>query len=486
MTVTGTGFVTGAIVNWNGTTRVTTFVNSTQITAAILAADVAAGGTANVTVTNPTPGGGTSTPATTFTITGTPTIGTLSPPVAVFGTGDFTLTVNGTNFVNGATLTWNGTDRVTTFVSATQLTAAILAADIAAVGTGNLTVRNPAPGGLESIITGYAIVTPTFAVLDLTPRSVQAPGGDVAINVSGTNFTNTSVVRVNGVDQTTAFVNSTLLTATVPAADTAAAGTVTITVFDATPGLSNTETFFVLTPTQEFVYDGFSRANGSIGNNWEEKSPTVDVWTIGTYAVTAPAGVLTYHDKMVTRPLTEDRRDVEVSMEFTRRATSTEGNFAQLHARAQRDTLTNENTLESYIFFVDDFFDEEGGVGPGQAIIAVQEPVQGQVECYIIAIPFTRALVVNNRYRMRFTVSGAGSVTLIGSIDELDASGDWTPFVTGQTTHTVGMETDLFCAGTTTVPAPVPAPIDNAGAVGFSKWRGTSEVLDNFYWISPP
>jgi ABC-type multidrug transport system fused ATPase/permease subunit len=42
---------------------------------------------------------------------------------------------------------WNGADRATAFVSATQLTATILAADIAIAGTANVTVVNPAPGG---------------------------------------------------------------------------------------------------------------------------------------------------------------------------------------------------------------------------------------------------------------------------------------------------------------------------------------------------
>ena len=54
-------------MRWNGSDRTTTYVNSTQLTASILAADIAAAGTASVTVFNGTPGGGTSN-AQTFTI----------------------------------------------------------------------------------------------------------------------------------------------------------------------------------------------------------------------------------------------------------------------------------------------------------------------------------------------------------------------------------------------------------------------------------
>jgi hypothetical protein len=65
--VNGTGFVSASVVNWNGAARTTTFVSGTQLQAAIRRTDVAAAGTATVTVFNPTPGGGTSNAAT-FTV----------------------------------------------------------------------------------------------------------------------------------------------------------------------------------------------------------------------------------------------------------------------------------------------------------------------------------------------------------------------------------------------------------------------------------
>ena len=77
-----------------------------------------------------------------------PTTTTLSPTSKTAGDAAFTLTVNGTNFVNGLSkVRWNGTDRTTTYVSTTQLTAAITTADIAPAGAASVTVFNPAPGG---------------------------------------------------------------------------------------------------------------------------------------------------------------------------------------------------------------------------------------------------------------------------------------------------------------------------------------------------
>jgi len=77
----------------------------------------------------------------------TPSLTGINPNSATAGGAAFTLTINGSNFVSGAVVRWNGNDRTTTFVSGTQLTAQIPAANIAAAGTANVTVFNPAPGG---------------------------------------------------------------------------------------------------------------------------------------------------------------------------------------------------------------------------------------------------------------------------------------------------------------------------------------------------
>ncbi len=64
LTITGTGFVDDSRVYWNGAGRSTTAVNSARLEAAIPAGDIAITGTAQITVANPTPGGGVSNVAT--------------------------------------------------------------------------------------------------------------------------------------------------------------------------------------------------------------------------------------------------------------------------------------------------------------------------------------------------------------------------------------------------------------------------------------
>ncbi len=95
LTVNGTGFAAGAVVNWNGSARTTTVVSAQQVTASISATDIALATTAVVTVTNPTPAGGTSLPAL-FEVTksGTGTFFartdiTVNPSAMAVAVGDF-------------------------------------------------------------------------------------------------------------------------------------------------------------------------------------------------------------------------------------------------------------------------------------------------------------------------------------------------------------------------------------------------------------
>lgn len=57
--------------------------------------------------------------------------------------GNTTLTLSGSGFLPGAVALWNGSPRTTTFVSSSQLTVAISAADVASAGSETVTVQNP-------------------------------------------------------------------------------------------------------------------------------------------------------------------------------------------------------------------------------------------------------------------------------------------------------------------------------------------------------
>jgi hypothetical protein len=91
----------------------------------------------------------------------------LVPDAVAPGATGFTLTVNGSGFVSGSVVDWNGSPLVTTFVNSSQLTASVPAADIAAASTASVTVFSPAPGGGLSN-TGFVEVTKATAAIFLT------------------------------------------------------------------------------------------------------------------------------------------------------------------------------------------------------------------------------------------------------------------------------------------------------------------------------
>ena len=106
-----------------------------------------------------------------------PTITSMSPISATAGSANMALTVTGGGFVSGATVLWNGSTRATTLVSATQLTATILVADLAAAGTADVAVFNPAPGGGSS-------TSLTFSI-----DSLPQPQGAFTITMSSSTVT---------------------------------------------------------------------------------------------------------------------------------------------------------------------------------------------------------------------------------------------------------------------------------------------------------
>jgi sugar lactone lactonase YvrE len=113
-----------------------------------------------------------------------PTITTLSPTSAITGGAAFTLTVNGTNFVTGAVVKFNSTSLTTTFVSATQLTAAVTAAQISTGGAATITVVNPAPGGGTSTGTTFNVTDFRFGSTSAT--QTVAAGGSATFVISTT------------------------------------------------------------------------------------------------------------------------------------------------------------------------------------------------------------------------------------------------------------------------------------------------------------
>ena len=212
VTLTGTNFVPGTTVTIDGVAATgITVVNATSITATTPA--YASGALAKDVVVNN--GVGNATLAGGFTYTASsPTLASIAPNSGATASGT-AVTLTGTDFVPGTTVTIGGVAATgITVVSATSITATTpayasgaLAQDVVVNnGVGNATLA----GGFT-----YTASSPTLA--SIAPNS-GSTAGSTAVTLTGTDFVPGTTVTIGGVAATAiTVVNSTSITATTPA-----------------------------------------------------------------------------------------------------------------------------------------------------------------------------------------------------------------------------------------------------------------------------
>jgi sugar lactone lactonase YvrE len=187
----------------------------------------------------------------TITITGNasqPTLSQLAPAEA-FVSRAFTLLVNGTGFTPDSQVQWNGSARPTMFVSNTQLTAAIPASDLTAVGTAQVRIVNPAPGGGISNSLPLLINQPLLPSLsELNPSTVIRGSAGLRLQAIGANFTPNAVVSFNGQPRVTTYINAETLEADILASDLQRAGIADISVSQPDSGQSGTAPLLITCP----------------------------------------------------------------------------------------------------------------------------------------------------------------------------------------------------------------------------------------------
>jgi hypothetical protein len=110
----------------------------------------------------------------------------LLPAAVQPGTAGLTLTVNGTGFLTGSTVYWNGTPRVTQFISNSQVSGSLTPADLAAASTGWVSVVNPSPGGGQSNVVWLPVGYPSPAPV-LTNSETPASSGPSALTAADFN-----------------------------------------------------------------------------------------------------------------------------------------------------------------------------------------------------------------------------------------------------------------------------------------------------------
>ena len=162
-----------------------------------------------------------------------PPITSLLPDSADAGDPGLNLSVIGSEFVDGAVVRWDGSNRPTTFVSSFEVDAEIGTADLAAGKTVKVTVQNP-DGGISNAL-DFTISNPLPSLASVSPTHVTGGGAAFALTVLGSNFVPNSVVRWNGNSRTTTYVSATELQGAILATDIAAGGEAQVTVFNPAP-----------------------------------------------------------------------------------------------------------------------------------------------------------------------------------------------------------------------------------------------------------
>ncbi|HMD32717.1 MAG TPA: hypothetical protein VKG84_12465 [Candidatus Acidoferrales bacterium] len=173
LTIAGTGFVSGASVLVNTSTRTPSSITATSLAISIPAALVAATGTLSITVTDPAPGGGVSNTLSLPVLNPVPTLSSLSQTGVLVGSAGFNLILTGTNFVTGSSVQVNATTLTPAQATATSLTAPVPAGLLAATGMLSITVSNPSPGGGTS--SALALAVSDFSISSASgPQTVNA------------------------------------------------------------------------------------------------------------------------------------------------------------------------------------------------------------------------------------------------------------------------------------------------------------------------
>ena len=128
-----------------------------------------------------------------------PTITLLDPNAVYAGSSDTVLTITGTDFLNGAGVSVSGTNQAATFVSATQLTTTLTAAQLSTAGTLTLTVVNPDGGASNAAV--VTVVAPPLQLTPATPLSFgsQTVGTHSPAQVVTLTNTSTTAYEITGI-----------------------------------------------------------------------------------------------------------------------------------------------------------------------------------------------------------------------------------------------------------------------------------------------
>ncbi|HEX4284564.1 MAG TPA: hypothetical protein VHZ28_05695 [Terracidiphilus sp.] len=195
LTLNGTNFQSGATVTYHdpqGNTsagHATTFVSAGQIVDSAFTSNNTPG-TWTVTVVNPN---STNSNSFSFAVAGAPTITGVSPSPVTASAGAQTLTINGSNFQSGATVTYQDSlgnvsaGHTATFVNTSQIVDNAFNTNNT---SGNWTVTVVDPNNISSNAFSFTVTANSQAptITGVSPSPVPATAGVQPLTINGSNF----------------------------------------------------------------------------------------------------------------------------------------------------------------------------------------------------------------------------------------------------------------------------------------------------------
>ncbi|MDR3397961.1 MAG: IPT/TIG domain-containing protein [Pandoraea sp.] len=176
-------------------------------------------------------------------------------------TGNQTVTLSGSNFVLGATVTFGGTAATGVVVNSTSSITAITPAHVAGLVdvVVNTTGTGGGGGGTSALASAYTFNSPLPTVTSLSPNG-GSNGGGTTVTITGTGFTGATGVKFGATPGTNVVVlNDTTITATSPAGTSPV--DVTVTTSAGTSVVNAPGDRFTYTPTVTAV----SPSSGPVG-----------------------------------------------------------------------------------------------------------------------------------------------------------------------------------------------------------------------------
>ena len=265
VTVQGTGFVAGSVVQVNGAGRATVVNSATQLTTTLGSADLANPGTLLVNVVNAAPGGGASAPSTlnvdASSNTPVPTLTDRFPATLETAAPTTTFYATGTNFTPGCKVLWNGQafDATLTKTSQSLPPQLLLQLPPSAIPVaGTYTVAVACAEATTASLTVAVIDPPAPQILTYTSAAIPVRT-DTTFTITGTDFTSRSVAQFNGAAIATTVVDNEHLSVTVSAAEIQVPGQYPLEVVTAGPGGGSSRTFgltgFIALPNNDMVFN---------------------------------------------------------------------------------------------------------------------------------------------------------------------------------------------------------------------------------------